>query len=89
MKILSAKKCVRCSKTTYAVGRCQARSFFQVLSLQENFHAHWKAEVDGTKYNMLDVKQVHQMDSGDDYIDEEYKKRMERLAKLASIIKVF
>ena len=54
-----------------------------------HFHAHWKAEVDGTKYNMLDVKQVHQMDSGDDYIDEEYKKRMERLAKLASIIKVF
>ena len=54
-----------------------------------HFHAHWKEEIDGTKYNMLDVKQVHQMDSGDDYIDEEYKKRMERLTKLASRIKVF
>lgn len=54
-----------------------------------HFHNSWKAEVDGTKYNMLDVKQVHQMDSGDDYIDEEYKKRMERVAKLASKIEIY
>ena len=54
-----------------------------------HFHAYWKEEIDGTKYNMLDVRQVHQLDSGDDYIDPEYEKRMERLAELASKIRVF
>lgn len=54
-----------------------------------HFHAYWHDEIEGVKYYMLDVKQIHQLDSGDGYIDPEYKKKMERLAELASRIKVF
>jgi predicted phosphodiesterase len=54
-----------------------------------HFHQSWHDEIDGIKYNMLDVKQVHQLDYGDDYIDTEYEKRMARLAELASKIRVF
>lgn len=52
-----------------------------------HFHQSWHDEIDGIKYNMLDIMQINQLDS--DYVDTEYEKRMERLATLASKFHVF
>lgn len=54
-----------------------------------HFHQSWHSEIDGMKFNMLDVMQVHQVDCEETFVDKEYEKRMERLAKAASKIPVF
>lgn len=55
-----------------------------------HFHESWFSEIENVKYNMLDCLEVRPLESDKNpFVDQEYEKRMERLAKLASKFPIF